>query len=116
METSVELRFLMAALACWRFAALLATTDGPGGILRRLRRVLHVNLPGRSVACTRCVSVWVAVPFAWFVRGDVIGLIVAWLALCGVTALIEEWSSPAFEWREVKGDELLQHETRPRDE
>ena len=53
---------------------------------------------------------WVSIPFAFFVRGDWIELVVIWLALSGITALIDEWTRPPFEWQETKGDELLQTE------
>ncbi|SAK90062.1 hypothetical protein AWB80_06372 [Caballeronia pedi] len=104
---SVELRFLMAALAAWRLASMLAKHDGPGRVLVRIRDAAHLNIGDGGVACTKCIGVWVAIPFAWFVCNDIAGWIVAWLALAGATALIEDWLQPAFEWREARSDELL---------
>jgi hypothetical protein len=50
---------------------------------------------------------WVAMPFAFFVGGGWTELVVVWLALSGVTALIDEWTRPPFEWHESRDDELL---------
>jgi len=103
---SIELRFLMAVLATWRLASLLARHDGPRGVLARIRQAARIGRAG-SVACAKCMGVWIALPFAWFVCADLAGCIVAWLALAGSTALIEDWLPPAFEWREARSDELL---------
>jgi hypothetical protein len=103
-------RFVLAALATWRLAFLLAREDGPGKALSRLRGWLGKGFLGESFRCVKCVSVWVAVPFAFFVGGDWPELLVTWLALAGVAALIDEGTRPPFEWQEGKGDELLRGE------
>jgi len=59
---------------------------------------------GELLKCVKCVGLWVAIPFVFFVRGDWWELIVIWLALAGVTALIDEWTRPPFEWQENKED------------
>jgi hypothetical protein len=103
----VALRFLLAALATWRLAFLLAREDGPWRIFARLRQRLEGRFGGESVACVKCIGMWISIPFAFFVRGDWEELVVIWLALSGVTALIDEWTRPAFEWQEATNDELL---------
>ncbi len=58
----------------------------------------------------KCVGLWVAIPFAFFVRGDWWELVVIWLALAGVVALIDEWTRPPFEWQESKEEGVVGRE------
>jgi hypothetical protein len=109
-DSSVFFRFLIAALATWRLAFLLARERGPWDIFGRFRRGAGHGVVGEFLKCVKCVSMWVAVPFAFFVRGDWGELIVIWLALAGVTALIDEWTRPPFEWQESKEDGLVGQE------
>jgi hypothetical protein len=104
-------RFLLAALATWRLAFLLAREDGPWRIFARLRKRLDVGFFSQLLGCVKCVGMWVSIPFAFFVKGDWEELVVIWLALAGVTALIDEWTRPPFEWQETKGDELRHTES-----
>jgi hypothetical protein len=103
-DSGVFFRFLIAALATWRLAFLLARERGPWGIFVRLRDGVRVGIAGELLKCVKCVGMWVAVPFAFFVRGDWTELVVIWLALAGVTAVIDEWTRPPFEWQETKED------------
>ncbi len=104
IDGGVFFRFLIAALATWRLAFLLARERGPWDIFGRLRRGVENGVAGGLLKCVKCVGLWVAVPFAFFVRGDWWELIVVWLALAGVTALIDEWTRSPFEWQETKDD------------
>jgi hypothetical protein len=105
-------RFLLAALATWRLAFLLVREDGPGHIFARLRNRLGNGFLGQLLGCVKCVGLWVSIPFAFFVGGDWIELVVMWLALSGVTALIDEWTHLPFEWHEAPKNELLPGEQR----
>ncbi len=68
------LRWLLAALACYRLAQLMALDDGPGDIFRELRlwAGCHEYGPdgrpktglGRLLGCPYCVGVWLALPCA----------------------------------------------------
>ena len=104
-------RFLLAALATWRLAFLLAREDGPGRVFAHLRVKLGSGFFGQLFGCVKCISLWVSIPFTFFVGGNWIELVVIWLALSGVTALIDEWTRPPFEWQETNGDELLHTES-----
>ena len=107
-------RFVLAGLAAWRVAFLVAREDGPLRAFARLRPLL-----GRGGPCVKCLGVWVSIPLAFFVGGTWIELLVTWLALAGVVALVDEWTRPPFEWRETggdspgeaQGDELLRKRT-----
>jgi len=108
-DGGVFFRFLIAALATWRLAFLLARERGPWDVFGRMRRGAS-GVAGELLKCVKCVGLWVAVPFAFFVRGDWWELVVIWLALAGVTALIDEWTRPPFEWQGSKEDGLVGHE------
>jgi hypothetical protein len=109
IDGGVFFRFLIAALATWRLALLLARERGPWEVFDRLRRWGGSGVVGELLRCVKCVGLWVAVPFAFFVRGDWLELVVIWLALAGVTAVIDEWTRPPFEWRESKEDNVAGH-------
>jgi hypothetical protein len=80
-------RFLLAALAVWRVTHMLAHEDGPWEILVRFRRGLGPLK--KLVGCFYCLSIWVALPFAWFLKGDIAETFVGWLALSGGAVLLE---------------------------
>ena len=103
-DAGVFFRFLIAALATWRLAFLLARERGPWHLFERVRR--GAGLAGEPLKCVKCVGVWVAAPFAFFVGGHWIELVVIWLALAGATALIDEWTRPPFEWHESTNAQL----------
>lgn len=99
-DSAVLFRFLIAALATWRVSFLMARERGPWSVFARLRQSSGGLIRG-LLQCVKCVGLWVAVPFAFFVRGaDWPELVVIWLALAGVAALIDEWTRPPFEWQE----------------
>jgi hypothetical protein len=106
-EMHIAFRFLIAALATWRIAFLLVREDGPGRICAVLRKKMNAGFFGQLLSCVKCTGMWVAIPFAMFVGGTWGELLVIWLAIAGVTALIDEWTRSPFEWQEVKDDELL---------
>ena len=112
VDIGVVFRFVIAALATWRLAFLLARERGPWNAFGRLRRDVGIGALGELLKCVKCVGLWVAIPFAFFVRGDGWELFVIWLALAGVTALIDEWTRPPFEWRESREDEPNQYDDR----
>jgi hypothetical protein len=103
----VIFRFLIAALASWRLALLLARERGPWDVFRRIRQGTGTGVVGELLRCVKCIGLWVAAPFALFVGGNWGALVVIWLALAGVVALIDEWTRPPFEWREATDDEAL---------
>ena len=105
VDSGLFFRFLIAALATWRLAFLLARERGPWDAFGRLRRGVGGTV-AQGLKCVKCVGLWLAIPFAFFVRGDWLELIVIWLALAGVTALVDEWTRPPFEWQEGQEDGL----------
>ena len=85
-------RFLLAILAVWRLTHMLSREDGPWDILVRLRRTAGAGMLGKLVACFYCLSIWVALPFAWFLKGDATETFVGWLAISGGAILLERFT------------------------
>jgi hypothetical protein len=81
--------FTIGALATWRLSHLLASEDGPGAIIFRLRAYLGGSFFGALMDCFGCISLWVSAPLAFFVTRRPIELIVVWLALSGGAMLLE---------------------------
>ena len=108
---SIYFRFLIAALATWRVSFSLVRECGPWNIFLALRDKAGLAFLGRLLGCVKCTGAWVAIPLAFFVKGSWLELVVIWLALAGVTALLDEWTRPPFEWQETKDDGLLRTES-----
>jgi len=109
---NITFRFFLAALATWRLSFLLVREDGPWRIFARVRQSLGSGFFAELFGCVKCLGIWISIPFAFFVKhGNWIELVVIWLALSGVTALIDEWLRPPFEWQEATDDGLLRRES-----
>ena len=87
--SEVWFRFLLAALATWRVTHLLANEDGPADVIFRIRQWLGNGFFGKLADCFECLSVWVALPLAFFVGRDALERLVSWLALSGAACLLE---------------------------
>ena len=85
-------RFVLAALATWRLTHLFANEDGPARFAARLRTVLANSALGVLADCFGCLSLWIAIPLAFFVSTRPLELVVAWLALSGSAFLLERIS------------------------
>lgn len=81
--------FVAAVLATWRLAHLVAAEDGPWDVVARLRRRAGAGFWGRLMDCFYCLSLWVALPFAWLVGDDWHSRLIAWPALSGGAILLE---------------------------
>jgi hypothetical protein len=86
------IRFFLAALVTWRVCHLLAAEDGPGDVIARLRMWLGESIFGQLIDCFGCLSVWVAIPCAFFVSEGLVNLFMTWLALSGAAFLLERMS------------------------
>jgi hypothetical protein len=76
-------------LAAWRITHLLQAEDGPFDLIYRLRKVLGSSVPGKMMDCFNCLSLWVAMPFAYFLADSWLERILLWLALSGGAILLE---------------------------
>lgn len=89
LEKEAALKFVLAVLATWRFTHLLSKEDGPGDIVFRLRVRLGEGFLGKLMDCFKCLSLWVAVPMAFYVARHPIELMLVWLAISGAACLLE---------------------------
>ena len=84
--------FVLAALATWRVAHLLAHEDGPWDAVLRLRAAL--GGAGHVLDCFYCLSLWIAAPLAVFVARNPLEWLIAWLGLSGAACLLERLGTP----------------------
>ena len=71
----------VAALAVWRITHLLHAEAGPGNWVVRLRRAAGSGLLGQAMDCFHCLSLWLALPFAWLVGQGLEQTLLLWPAL-----------------------------------
>ena len=97
--------WILGILAVWRVTHLLNAEDGPWDLLVRMRRLAGQGFFGRLLDCFYCLSLWVAIPFAWLLATDWKELLFLWLAFSGGAILLErltrpKWPEPALEYNE----------------
>jgi len=88
-EISTWMRFVVAVLATWRVTHLLASEDGPADLIVKFRALLGQSIVGKLMDCFNCLSLWVAVPAAFFVSQRPLEWVLCWLALSGGACLLE---------------------------
>lgn len=82
-------RFVVAVLATWRVAHLVAREDGPFDLIVRMRARAGAGPLGRLMDCPYCLSLWVAPPFAAALGRDPFSWFAGWLAVSGGACLLE---------------------------
>ena len=85
----VSLRFVTSALAVWRLTHMMSEEEGPWQILARLCRTMGTGMLGQLSHCFFCLSVWVALPFSFFVATEWLEAFIAWWGLSGAAVLLE---------------------------
>jgi hypothetical protein len=88
MQTNAWFRFVISALSVWRLTHLLAAEDGPLDLIVRIRRKLGDSIWGKLIDCFNCLSVWISIPFAFYVTSGILNTGVVWLALSGSASLM----------------------------
>ncbi|MEO6168187.1 MAG: DUF1360 domain-containing protein [Chitinophagales bacterium] len=82
--------FIVAALAVWRLTHLLGKEDGPFDIIFLMRKKAGAGFFGSLLDCFYCLSIWTAIPFAFYIGHNWLEKIIAWLALSGMACLLEQ--------------------------
>lgn len=104
LDIPMSLRFLLAALAVYRLARVVALEEGPFGVFVSLREWAGahdygengqpITALGRLVSCPMCAGVWLAFPamLAMFKPGVFSTAVITWLAIAGLQTFLYKWS------------------------
>jgi hypothetical protein len=87
MPADVWFRFVISVLAVWRLTHLLAAEDGPWDLIVSLRRRLGSSIWGNLLDCFNCLSLWISIPFAFYILEGALPRAIVWLALSGLASL-----------------------------
>ncbi len=79
----------IGVLATWRLSHLFYAEDGPGDIFVRLRRAVGDGFWGSLLDCFYCLSIWVALPLAFWIGDNWKQRLLLWPALSGAAILLE---------------------------
>jgi hypothetical protein len=88
-EWSAPFQFVVAVLATWRIAHLVAREDGPFDVVVRLRKRAGNGVLGQLMDCPHCVGIWVAMPCAWWMARSPGEWLVVWLGISGGASLAQ---------------------------
>jgi Protein of unknown function (DUF1360) len=89
--------FVIFSFAVWRISYMLWTETGPFDIFQKLRSIFIKETRrgtktrwffGDLLLCIKCLSVWVAAPFAWYLGNNLIEFVAYTAALSGVAIVI----------------------------
>ncbi len=80
--------FFLSTLAIWRISHLLSQEDGPFELVYKLRKSVGQGFLGSLLDCFYCLSVWVALPFAFYLSHDWLNGFMVWMALSGAACLL----------------------------
>jgi len=83
----------LGVLTVWRVTHLLKAEDGPWDLMVRIRHWAGYGLWGRLLDCFYCLSLWVAVPFAYWLGEQWKERMLLWPALSGAAILLERLTS-----------------------
>jgi len=86
-------RIVLASLATWRLAHLVAEEDGPANVIARTRARAGASPLGELMDCFYCVSLWAAAALALATAPRRRDIPLTWLALSGAACLLERTTS-----------------------
>lgn len=116
----------LATLGTWRLTHLIATGDGPFGVMERLRRLAGGGVLGQMLDCFYCLSMWSAALVAFPLAQSVLHYVYLSLALSAGSILLECIAhrrgdpSPACEkppaWDQSRNEDVVLREIEIRDD
>jgi len=80
--------FILCTLAVWRLTHLFSQEDGPFDLVLKFRKLFGHGFFGNLLDCFYCLSLWIAMPFAWWLCGEWTSGLITWLALSGAACLL----------------------------
>jgi hypothetical protein len=86
---------IVGTLCVWRITHLLNAEDGPWSLLVKFRKVMGNGFFGQLLDCFYCLSIWIAIPFAWLTGEAWKERLLLWPALSGAAILLERLASKA---------------------
>jgi hypothetical protein len=89
------LYLVLSTLSVWRITHLFSKEDGPFELIYRLRRKAGTGFFSSLLDCFYCTSVWVALPFGWWLGNGWIEKLLCWTAISGAACLLEQATMPA---------------------
>ncbi|MDH4065384.1 MAG: DUF1360 domain-containing protein [Acidobacteriota bacterium] len=91
VDWPVSFQFVVAVLATWRVAHLVAREDGPFDVIVRVRARAGDTSIGRLMDCPHCLGLWIAMPLAAWVARTPGQWLVAWLGIAGGASMAQRW-------------------------
>jgi hypothetical protein len=80
--------FTLYTLAIWRITHLLSQEDGPFDVVVKFRKLFGQGFFGNLLDCFYCLSIWIAIPFAFYLQHDWKEGVILWPALSGAACLL----------------------------
>jgi hypothetical protein len=80
---------LLGTLAVWRLTHLFSAEDGPWNLIFRLRKLASDGFWGGLMDCFYCLSLWFAVPAAYWIGRTWLERVLLWPALSAGAILLE---------------------------
>ncbi|RMG92581.1 MAG: hypothetical protein D6706_16625 [Chloroflexi bacterium] len=86
--------YLLAILAVWRLARMLAYEEFVFSLFVKMRRYIasRDNIPLwvlSGITCPLCLSFWIALPVAFLIKSQSESLWLRWLGIAGGAAFLE---------------------------
>jgi len=85
----------LCVLGVWRVTHLLNAEDGPANLLVHFRRWVGEGFWGSLLDCFYCLSLWIAVPFAFAIGEGWKERLLLWPALSAGAILLHRFSTAA---------------------
>jgi hypothetical protein len=108
---------ILGTLGVWRVTHLLHAEDGPWNLLVKFRRSLGSGFLGLLLDCFYCLSLWIAIPFAWVIGQSWKERLLLWPALSGAAILLHratitsESAPPAMYLEDKEPTDVLRQES-----
>lgn len=84
--------FILAALATYRAARMIAMEDGPFDIFTRLQeRIGQKTWIGRGLSCPLCVGFWIALIPAIYLASNLPEFFLLWFGIAGGAVVLQKW-------------------------
>ena len=79
---------ILCTLAVWKLTYLLSQEDGPFDLVMKFRKLFGQGFFGSLLDCFHCLSLWISIPFAYYLCEGWKDGIITWLALSGGAGLL----------------------------